>query len=157
MRLNSIILILLVVVAVPLYIYDVLLVLPRKERVEKNTTIQVSHRKPVPHITAPVKFTVIGKSPFLPYKEEPKPVVAVSTTPVQREIKAPKEAVNPPRITITGIMWNPTNPVVMLSLPDGSSAMAKTGQVLMGAVTITKIEQNSIDVLYKDVKFTIRK
>lgn len=157
MNSKRIIVLILIILAVPLYIYDVLLVIPQNTTSLQEPAVIPVHTERSYRIIPPVVFTQTGKSPFLPFKEEPKPIIKTVTPQPVTVTSKPKETVSPPRIVITGIMWNPTNPVVMLNLPDGSSAMAKSGQTLMGAVTITKIDQHSIDVLYKDVKFTIRK
>ena len=67
---------------------------------------------------------------------------------------AVKESPKPPSIRITGIMWNPTSPVAMVSMPDGASTVAKAGMTI-GEVTFKKIEKNRIQVAYNGKDFWI--
>ncbi len=100
-------------------------------------------------------FRSRGKSPFVPYKVKPKPKKVVKKKKVIK--KKPKVTVKPPRIKITGIMWNPSNPIAMITLPNGSSTTARAGQSLSGGITVKKIEQHRIQVEYKSVSFWIKK
>lgn len=104
---------------------------------------------PIPEVL----FEKKGKNPFSFYKEKPKPPKPV----IKKPVVVPKQEVHPPRITITGIMWNPSNPVAMLRMPDGSNAIANVGKNLMGSIQIQAIEKDKIQVLYKGKSFWIKK
>lgn len=100
-------------------------------------------------------FIKKGKSPFLPYKIKPKPKKAKKkAAPVKRK---PKVAVKPPRIKVTGIMWNPTNPVAMVTLPNGTNTVARSGNTLTGGIEVKKVEKNRIQVVYKGNSFWINR
>lgn len=150
--------IILILIAIPLYSYDLYLLLggyfsspstTRRNMPEKNT--DPLNVFPVRKVT----FSVSGRSPFLPYAAESKPAPVVKKRKPRPRPK-PTVEIKPPAIDITGIMWNPSNPVAMINLPNGRSAVAKKGQVY-GDITIEKIEQNRIGVLYKGKKFWINR
>jgi hypothetical protein len=54
-------------------------------------------------------------------------------------------------------MWNASNPVAIINLPDGSSTVAKKGQVLAGGITVTAIEKNQVEVEYNGKSFWLKK
>ena len=154
---KKILTILLVITAIPLYTYDLFLLLQNvfpsmgKDKTYK-TEEHISYDKLLVS-AAPVKFEVKGRSPFVPQKIVPKPVVKA----VPKQTAAPaKEPPKPPSIVITGIMWDPSNPVAMLTLPDGSSTVAKAGQSF-GAITIKKIEKNRIQIISDGTQFWINR
>ncbi len=100
-------------------------------------------------------FTKKGKSPFVAYKIKPKPKVVKKKKKVIK--RKPKIQAKPPRIKITGIMWNPTSPIAMITLPNGTSTTARAGQFLEGNIEVKKIEKHRIQVIYKDNSFWIKK
>ncbi len=155
MKGNKIVFILLIVVAIPLYIYDALLLIGKVGGKNQTVTEVIKESDLSIDAIKIVRFVKKGKSPLVAYKVKPKPVVKKQKKKVVK--RKPKAAVKPPRIKITGIMWNPSNPIAMLTLPDGSSTTATKGQTLMGAITVKKISQSSVDVEYKGTTFTIRK
>lgn len=105
--------------------------------------------------TIPVSFKKGNRDPFSPYKKEPvKTVVVTQKKPVKDIPK--KEPPKPPSITITGIMWNPSNPIAMVKMPDGASTVAKPG-VVVGNITFRKIEQNRILVTNEGKDFWIER
>jgi Na+-translocating ferredoxin:NAD+ oxidoreductase RnfC subunit len=67
-----------------------------------------------------------------------------------------KEPVKVPSVTVNGIMWNPQNPLAMLGMPDGTSAVAKVGQVI-GEITIKKIEKTFVVILFEKKEYRIER
>jgi type IV pilus biogenesis protein PilP len=103
-------------------------------------------------------FVEQGKSPFFAYAETEKPRVAIDTKVIPKAPQPAQSAKPPPaapKIIITGIMWNPQSPLAMLTLPDGSSLVAKAGQTLPGGIVIKTIEKNRIQVVYEKASFWI--
>lgn len=152
-------LIILILIAIPLYSYDFYLLLGGYFSGSQTIRQSISETESDILNVFPVQkvsFTVSGRSPFLPYevKAKPKPVVVKKRKP--KPPPKPKVEIKPPSIAITGIMWNPENPVAMINLPSGQSAVAKKGQVY-GDITIENIEQNRIGILYKGKKFWINR
>lgn len=153
--------ILLICIIVPVYIWDVWLIvggLYGKSAKSSSTGKQVESI--VDDISFAnlriVHFEKKGKSPFIAYKVKPKPVV--KKAPVKKKVvKKPKEQVKPPRITITGIMWNPSNPVAMVTLPNGTSTVAKVGQTIADSIEVKKIEKSRMQIVYKGNVFWIKK
>jgi hypothetical protein len=151
--------IVLVVIAVPLYIWDVSLLLEGVFRTGKHragTVATGTTLKAVPGLETVLHFTQKGRSPFVPYKEIPKPAVKVNDT---KKIQPAPSVVNaaPPPVSINGIMWNENNPVAIINLPDGSSTVAKKGQVLTGGIVIKNIEKNQVEVEYNGKRFWLKK
>jgi len=97
-----------------------------------------------------VRFEKKGRSPFLAHAAPPK-----RAKPVRRRRKPAPKVVKPakettmPTVTITGIMWNPSNPVAMVRLSDGSSAVAKAGMTLSGDIMVKKVEKQGIRVVWE--------
>lgn len=154
---KKILLITLIIISIPLYSYDLFLLFRVFISSEENDLdIQRSTNFSFDKLlmnAAPVRFEDKGKSPFVPYKVTPKPVVTVSPKLAASPSSA-KEPPKPPAIVITGIMWNPSSPVAMITLPDGSSAVAKAGQNF-GSINVKKIEQNRILVVNEGKEFWI--
>jgi hypothetical protein len=157
------ILIILICIAIPVYIWDALLMFNGVSGAQSKTKIISAldvTPKPGEFAFASLRivhFIETGKSPFLAQKEKPKPVETEKTSEKSKTEKTPPADAKPPRITITGIMWNPSNPVAMVTLPDGSSTVAKAGQALMGAIEVKKIEKNRVQVVYQGNVFWIEK
>jgi uncharacterized membrane protein YsdA (DUF1294 family) len=122
------------------------------EKTLKTTTVLSGDFTGV--FTASVQFKEKGKSPFLSYMKKPEPVAPKE---VKRVAAPPKQDVAQPQIKINGIMWNLSNPVAMIALPGGSSAVVKKGQLLQGEIEIVSIEKDKIQIKYKGCLFWIKK
>lgn len=151
--------IILICIAVPIYTYNMWLIVnaffrgsPKENTEEFNKSLKAELSFPSLQV---VHFEEKGKSPFLPYKSKPKPVIRKKA--VRQKDRTPKAEAKPPRIKITGIMWNPSNPVAMVSLPDGTSTVAKAGQTLAGSIEVKKVEKNRIKIVCKGNVFWIKK
>ena len=151
--------ILLIVIAIPLYSYNVYILL--QGTLSGNAEKQVSDKKATYDIheliasTAPVHFEKKGRSPFFPYPVSDKPPISEKKMTSAKPL-ALKEQPKAPAITINGIMWNPQNPVAMISMPDGSSTLAKAGQIIAG-ITIKKIEKTGIVVEFGKKEYKINR
>ncbi len=158
---RKIITLLLILIAIPLYIWDVWLIIGGVSgKTYKKKTVEISSQANPGLSFASlqvVRYVKKGKSPFLPYKKKPKPVVRKKKPEKKRVVKKEKSEVKPPRIKITGIMWNPTNPIAMVTLPNGTSTVAKQGQTIAGSIEVKKIEKNRMQIVYKGNVFWIRK
>jgi hypothetical protein len=101
-----------------------------------------------------VHFEKKGRSPFLPYpvSDIPRQVDVLKV----KKTNTPKEPVKAPSVTVNGIMWNPQNPVAMLGMPDGTSAVAKVGQVIAG-ITIKKIEKTFVIIIFEKKEYRIER
>jgi hypothetical protein len=154
---KKILLISLLVIALPLYGYNVFLLL-RVALPAHGGGSGVSDQGNAPSFesvllaAAPVVFEEKGKDPFQLYKKKPKPVAPVNKP--RKKPKTVKKEVAAPAITITGIMWNPDNPIAMVKLPGGKSAVAKKGQQLSDNLTVKKVEKKSITVVFEGKEFT---
>lgn len=157
---RKILTILLIVIAIPLYAWDVYLLLAGfhgggrggDESVPAAAAVETPRMAALPV----VRFVKKGRSPFLAEAPKPKPVV--KKAPAKKRVaRKPQGEVKPPRVTITGIMWNPSNPVAMLTLPDGSSTVAKAGQELSGGIAVKAVEKNAVVLRYEGREFRIKK
>ena len=151
---------LLVVVAVPLYVWDVYQVVRSGSSGTTavipalSGTSRTSFGGAAPGARA-VHFVASTRSPFEPYAS-----VVVAPRPAQPTTSTSAGAsqpATPPPLTVTGIMWNAQNPVAMISLPDGSSTMAKPGQTVGSGILVKKVEQQRILVVYGGKEFWISK
>ena len=147
----------LLIIALPLYGYNFYLLLrtafPAPAGARSAAVRQSVSFEQLLSAAAPVKFEERGRDPFTLCKEPPKPVV------VREVAKAePKPApANLPSITISGILWNPENPVAMIKIAGGKTVLAKTGQQPGGEITIKTINKKNIVVLFGGKEFTIEK
>jgi hypothetical protein len=157
---RRIVTIVLIAVAIPLYAWDIYLLVGgvmgggsgRPASVETAAPARTHRLATLPV----VRYEKKGRSPFLARAPEPEPVV--KKAPVRRRVvRTPEPPVDPPRITITGIMWNPTSPMAMLTLPDGSSTVARAGRELTGGIVVKKVDKNAVTVRYKGKEFRIEK
>lgn len=160
---RRVIIILLTVVAIPLYAWNVYVLVAGalSKQTQRGTipksTPQQSVETTLDQLIAaarPVVFTIHGKNPFVAYVEQPKPVVKQTAAPTPKA--PPKPSIPPPSIVITGIMWNATSPVVMLKLPDGTSAVAKAGQDL-GVAVVKRVEKNRALFRYEGGEFWVER
>lgn len=159
---RKIVIIVLICIALPVYLWDAWIIISGMYgTAQESSNLEITPKQIDQDFSFAglriVYFAEKGKSPFVPFKEKPKPVVNISELQKQKVMRKPAEDIKPPRITITGIMWNPSNPIAMLTLPDGSSTTAKAGQTIAGSIIIKKVEQNQILIEYEGNKFTIRK
>lgn len=144
------VIILLILIAIPLYTYNVyVLIRGSLKGTQDRTTAQITGKKTTISISElramidSVKFVKQGRSPFSEFTVTEKPKV----DKIQSQIKQPVKVITElPKITINGIMWNPQNPLAMLGLPDGSSTVVKTGQSI-GEITVKKIEKTRVVVM----------
>jgi hypothetical protein len=154
--------IILLCVIIPVYVWDVYLLVAGWYGQNRPTSQSAASRLPEAgdgfQLGRPVIFVEQGKSPFTAYRQKPKPIavktVFAETRPRQ---SVPKTDVAAPKVIITGIMWNPQTPLVMLSLPGGTSTVAKAGQTLAGGITVKTIEKNRIRIVYENAQFWISK
>jgi len=51
-------------------------------------------------------------------------------------------------------MWNPANPIAMLTLPDGPSNAVKSGQTI-GNIIVKTVEKNRVLIVYEKKEFWI--
>jgi hypothetical protein len=153
------ILILLIILAIPLYSYNIYLLVRNTfspaEKTNLKNDVQQSFDQLI-HRSRNVVFTKKDRSPFSSHKD----IVAVKNIiqekrPVPVPV-TPRKQVTKPSITLTGIMWSPKNPLAMILLPDGTSAIGKEGGIY-GTITIKKIEQNRIQVLHEKNLFWIER
>jgi len=157
---RKIIIIVLIVVAVPLYTYNMYMLLrgslskyfDKKGSVTFATDTSNDLQSLI-FIATPAHFEKKGRSPFLPYPVSDKPVTTIQK---QKNPILPKETPKAPSISINGIMWNPQNPIAMVTMPDGSSATVKVGQVI-NELTIKKIEKTFIVVISGKKEFQINR
>lgn len=98
-----------------------------------------------------VTFECKGRDPFTLYIDKPAPVSVKKQVPIQK--KEQKE-VAPPTITLTGILWNPDNPLATIKLADGTKCVVKTGQTVSGNITVRRIDKKSIVVVSMEKEFT---
>jgi hypothetical protein len=149
----------LIAVAVPLYIWDSHILLSgfftSKKQTVRQAAIAPAARALVVS-TPPMHFQSRGRSPFCAYREMPKPVDA-TTVKVKKTVPAkPAPAVAPPKITVNGIMWHPTSPIAMVTLPDGSSTTVRAGQTV-GAFRFKTVERTRVLVIAEGGEFWIEK
>jgi len=146
----------LVAVAIPLYIWDSHILVSGifgTKTPASRQTLNAPLKEPFSFFVPAPRFQNKGRSPFIAYKEKPKPVeIAVVT----KKTAAPKPIATPPKITITGIMWHPTNPIAMITLPDGSSSAVRTGQAV-GNLKVKTIEKSRMLVSAEGTEFWIAK
>lgn len=158
---KRILVILLIFIAIPLWVWNTNLVLKgafahtkhSKSKAKVALTGMISNRDVAVH----TRFEAKGRSPFTPYKEDPKPKFPANA--FKKNFSQPVvgiPAVSPP-ITINGIMWNETNPVAMIQLSDGSSTVVKNGQTLAGGIVIKAIEKDQVQVEYKGALYRLKK
>jgi hypothetical protein len=153
--------ILLCVIAVPLYSYNALLLVrawfpaySNKEEYKSNNTPPAIEQLLV--ATAPLQFEIRGRDPFALKKIE-KPIVTNEKKIISENLKPVKKDITAPAIKVAGIMWNPSNPVAMVKLNGGSTKMVKQGQQLESGISVLVIGKNNIVVSVDGNKFTIIK
>ena len=157
---NKKILVILLVVAIPVYLWDAWIVFGHRMNTQPEPA-GASHSGVAEELTLKARiavFTPRGKSPLSPVYVAAEPVKKVVVVPKSSpvvEVK-PVEVLAAPTISISGIMWNPSNPVAMVTLPDGSSGIAKAGSVL-GDITVVGVDKDQIRIVYKSKSFVIKR
>jgi type II secretory pathway component PulC len=154
---RKLLIILLVLAAIPLYVWDFYLLAAAHFKHGKHperVAVILRDTKRSGLLPGEVHFVEKGRSPFIPNKEQPKQLGAKSKNKASAKPTAP---VTPPPISINGIMWNASNPVAIINLPDGSSTVAKKDQVLAGGIVIKTIEKNQVEVEYNGKSFWLKK
>lgn len=146
----------LIILAAVIYLWDVLLIVrpdteSSKTEIEKNSTelliVQLIAE------SKPVLFVENGRNPFLSRN-----VKEISETPKaeteKKLIKVQEDTIKPPDVKVTGLIWNQSAPIAMITLPDGSSGVAKPGD-RFGDITVKKIEKNRILITFQKKDFWI--
>lgn len=155
---KRLLIVLLLLIIIPLYGYNAFLILrvafPGSGAARgKSQQADVSYANMLVAASM-VTFEQKGRDPFTLYTKRPAPPkVQKQNVPVKKKVVT----VAPPTISITGMMWNPDNPVVLLKLADGSGAMAKVGQTVGGGILVKKIEKTRIVVVFAGKAFVIEK
>jgi hypothetical protein len=154
---RKVIIVILVLAAIPLYVWDVYLLAAAHLKHGKHpdrVAVVLRDTKRSGLLPGEVHFVEKGRSPFIPNKEQPKSVSAKSKNKASAKPTAP---VTPPLISINGIMWNASNPVAIINLADGSSTVAKKDQVLAGGIVVKTIEKNQVEVEFNGNRFWLKK
>ena len=157
---KRILIIILVIVAIPLWIWNSYVVISAFLKGPKDKTVIVAPlvvQKNTAGFAISSSFAVKGKSPFVAYKELPKP--ANATIQPKKNAIAPVTTtpIKPPDVSVNGIMWNANNPLAMLKLPDGSSTVVKQGQELSGGIVVKTIEKNQVEIVVNGQSFWLKK
>ena len=99
-----------------------------------------------------VHFVKTNRNPFLPHRQE-----VVSSSSLKGGVKTRQESpVNPPNVVINGIMGDQASPLVMMTMPDGSSAAVKVGQTI-GDITLKKVEKDRVLIVFQKKNFWINR
>jgi hypothetical protein len=157
-EMKKMLIIALVVIAVPLYTYNALLLFEVRlpgQTGSNGEMMKSTHTFEQLLIAAmPAKFEIRGRDPFTLYIEKPAPP-PVKTGPAVK--KNEKKEVAPPPLAISGIMWHPDNPVAMVKMPDGPGKLVKPGQEIGTNLRVKKIDKKSVTVVFEDREFVIEK
>ena len=149
----------LIIVAIPLYLWDSYALFSGifgSKKPSKHAPIVLTPQDAALSI-ATVHFETKGRSPFLAFKEKPKPRDSLLVRSKKQSAPKPAAPTAPlPKIVISGIMWHPTSPIAMVTLPDGSSSTVKTGQTI-GIFKFKTIEKNRVLVVVDGSEFWIAK
>lgn len=148
--------VLLVFLAIGIYVWDTHLFIDRylgKNHLNSKSIMHQNAKDDLPHFSD-VHFVEKGRSPFTAFKQIPKPL-AKSVTAIKKPANSAPSA--PPPVTVSGIMWNLSNPVAIINFADGSSTVAKTGQTLKGGIIIKNIQKNQVEVEYSGKSFILKK
>lgn len=154
---KKVLVIILLIVAVPLYLYNALLLfkvkLPGSGTGQKGSVSAHTFERLLV-AALPATFEVKDRDPFTLYKAPPQVPAAFAP-----KIEQKKEPVNveAPKLSLSGILWNPDNPVAMVRLPDGATKLVKPGMVLDGQIRIKSIDKRSVTVTSSGRDFVIEK
>lgn len=156
---KKLLVLLLCIVAIPLYTYNILLltkvVLPwhtakadKQMQENRHTFEQLLIAAKPPH------FVSRGRSPFtLNAKQK---IVGKKIPVKAKKRPAPKKTVEP-IVRVTGIMWHPENPVAMVKVNNGGTSMVRLGHTFAGGIKVTAIHKKSVTVLVDGKSFTFKK
>ena len=103
-----------------------------------------------------IRFEEKRRDPFTMVTPQVVPVFQSATVNVSPPVvkKDTATAVPLPAVSIVGMMWNPSSPIVNLRMPDGSTVLARSGQVV-GEITVLKIEQKRVQLKFGTREFWI--
>jgi len=152
---------LLIIVAVAVYSWDTYQVLRTflgKEGGSSKGSLEAiaSADFVMPAFGRPVVFEHTTRSPFDAHPVDMTAVQRVATSTGSRPAKTTSANVQAPNVTINSIMWSAQSSVAILTLPDGSSAVAKPGEALPGGFVVKKIEQSRVVITYQGKDFEVR-
>ncbi|HEX2957294.1 MAG TPA: hypothetical protein VHO70_10710 [Chitinispirillaceae bacterium] len=152
------IVIILMLCAIPLYSYNIFLLIHSPKSGNTNTATETNIESFDSWIlkASAVTFTVSDRDPFSPLKKSNTPSVGKVQQPDKIKKGSPKKVIQPPSMKITGIMWSLTNPVAMVVLPNGSSTVVKQGGIY-NDITVKRIEKNRLQIAYQEQLFFIEK
>ncbi|MDD5672696.1 MAG: hypothetical protein PHC61_00910 [Chitinivibrionales bacterium] len=144
--------------AIGLYAWDALLIFRPSIIREKNIVISLQKNNHAYSSTflvpGKVRFIEQGRSPFLAFAADALPVTVKKAMSKQ---KPATEALKPPPMSINGIMWSDKNPIAVIAFGDGSSTLAKKGDVLSNGATISVVEKSRVGIIFQGKPFWIEK
>lgn len=154
--------VILIAAAIPLYTYNVYILLKGAiGRAGAKVTTGNSRNEAdvnlikLTKIITPVHFEKKGRSPFVRYLKDETVLTKSEVVHPKKQI-VQKESEKAPTVKVNGIMWNPENPIAMLNMADGSSAIVKTGQKINN-LTIKKIEKTFIVIMSAKREYRINR
>jgi Tfp pilus assembly protein PilP len=154
------IIIILILCAVPLYSYNIYLLLWSSPGANKSSASQAKVELADSWFikTNAVTFVQSSRDPFSPYKTTSLaiPTEKKETRPETSKQIVIKKEIQQPSLKITGIMWSESNPVAMVVLPNGNGSVVKQGGVYSD-ITVKKIERNRLQITYQGQSFWVEK
>jgi hypothetical protein len=158
MSFKRIVIVILICAAIGLYMWDALLIFHPSAGTDKKATAflqKVGNASAVAFLVpGKVQFKESGRSPFLAYASDALP--AAPRKAIAKQGPA-TEAIKLPPMSINGIMWSNANPIAVIAFGDGSSTLAKKGDVLPNGVTVLIVQQNRVEFVFQGKKFWIEK
>jgi Tfp pilus assembly protein PilP len=156
---KKVLIMLLVIVALPLYSYNAFLLIRISFGGNEGTTRNVEQSskytfEELIKAATPVVFAERGRDPFTLHKKKNKPKQHQKK---KVAIKKETKKTAPPPLVLSGVLWKPDNPVAMVKMSGGSTKLVKVGQAVGGNITVKKIEKKSVTVVYEGEEFTIKK
>ncbi|MGA2506123.1 MAG: hypothetical protein ABSF80_01425 [Chitinispirillaceae bacterium] len=148
---KKILIIVLVIAAVAVYTWDTYLIVRPAESVQLSVKGEKAEAVSVEKLLAgsqKVRFVKTNRNPFLPYRQD-----ALSNRGVKTKQENPVDC---PKVTVNGIMGDQASPLVMMTLPDGSSAAIKVGHTI-GDITLKKVEKDRILIVFQKKNFWINR
>jgi hypothetical protein len=154
---RKILIIALIIAAAAVYSWDTYLLVRQSTSVRLSAKSEKTDAVSVEKLLAgsqKVHFVKTNRNPFLPH---PQAHAEVSSFPQKGGVTIkPESPVNPPNIIINGIMGDQASPLVMMTLPDGSSAAVKVGQTI-GDITLKKVEKDRVLIVFQKKNFWINR
>ncbi|MGA2508408.1 MAG: hypothetical protein ABSF80_13135 [Chitinispirillaceae bacterium] len=152
---KKVLIIILVIAAVAVYTWDTYQLVRPSESVQLSVKNEKSEALSIEKLLASsqkVHFVKTNRNPFLPYHQG-----AVSVLTQKGGVKTNQESpTNCPKVSINGIMGDQASPLVMMTLPDGSSAAVKVGQTV-GDITLKKVEKDRVLIVFQKKNFWINR